>query len=167
MGGGRALRPGDNVNTWSLVSIDGYRTELERTLFLGEPKAEQVQAFEAMLALQSSALTAIRPGRSGKEVEDEVREFAGSIGIEGLLRHHTGHSLGLESHEPPFLDLGETTVLEPGMVFSVEPGVYVPGVGGFRHSETVVVTPTGIEILTYAPRALDEIIVPVSRLMTV
>ena len=159
MGAGRALRRGDNVNTWSLVAIDGYRTELERTLFFGEPTQDQVNAFNAMLFLQSHALQAIRPGRLCSEVERDILDYARDQEVDRFLRHHTGHSLGLESHEPPFLDLGELTEISPGMVFSVEPGIYVPGVGGFRHSDTVVVGEHATEILTYAARTLEEVII--------
>ncbi|MCX5801597.1 MAG: Xaa-Pro peptidase family protein [Candidatus Eisenbacteria bacterium] len=83
---------------------------------------------------------------------------------EGLMRfwkHHTGHAIGLRYHEGPFLDIGDKTVIKPGMVFTVEPGLYASEMGGFRHSDTVVVTGDGIEILTYYPRDLDSLIIPV------
>lgn len=160
MGTDRRLRHGDHVNTWALVAVDGYRAELERTLVFGEPTREQVVAFEHMLALQGAALDALAPGRPCADVECAVRALAAERGIAHTLRHHVGHALGLESHEAPFLDLGERAVLEPGMVFSVEPGVYVPGLGGFRHSDTVVVRAGGVEVLTRTPRALDELVAP-------
>ena len=69
-----------------------------------------------------------------------------------------GHSLGLEIHEAPYLDIGNEWVMKPGMVFSVEPGIFVPGLGGFRHSDTVLVTESGIERLTYYPRDLESLI---------
>jgi len=75
-------------------------------------------------------------------------------------RHHTGHSLGYGMHEAPFLDVGDQTAIEPGMVFSIEPGIYIPGLGGFRHSDTVLVTHDGIEILTSYPRDLDALTLP-------
>ena len=159
MGGGRALRHGDHVNTWSLVAVDGYRAELERTLFFGTPNASQVEAFEQMLALQMFAIDTLAPGRRCSDVEREVQAFARQRGLTRFLRHHTGHALGLESHEPPFLDLGDATVLEPGMVFSVEPGLYITHLGGFRHSDTVAITNDGIEVLTTAPRELDGVVI--------
>ena len=82
------------------------------------------------------------------------------LGVADLQRHHTGHGLGLEGHEAPFIDLGDERVIREGMVFSVEPGLYVPGLAGFRHSDTVVVTAGGVERLTYYPRDLDNLVVP-------
>lgn len=73
-------------------------------------------------------------------------------------RHHTGHSLGFSGHEMPFFDRADDTIIEPGMVFSVEPGLYVKGLGGFRMSDTVLITETGIERITYYPTQIDQII---------
>ena len=75
-------------------------------------------------------------------------------------RQHTGHAIGLRNHEAPFLDLGDRTTVEPGMVFTIEPGVYDPAVGGFRHSDTVAVTPDGIEVLTDYPTDLESLTIP-------
>jgi Xaa-Pro aminopeptidase len=80
-------------------------------------------------------------------------------GYAGLIRHHTGHGIGLEGHEPPWLDVGDDTVMEPGMVFSCEPGIYEPGFAGFRHSDTVVITEGGVERMTYYPRDLESLII--------
>jgi Xaa-Pro aminopeptidase len=77
-----------------------------------------------------------------------------------MLRHHVGHAIGLEAHEAPFLDRGEEAALEPGMVFTVEPGLYFANLGGFRHSDTVVVTDSGCRSLTDYPKDLDSLIVP-------
>ncbi len=72
-------------------------------------------------------------------------------------KHHVGHSIGLRYHEAPFLDLGDQTIIQPGMVFTIEPGLYVTDLGGFRHSDTILVTQAGIEIMTYYPRDLDSL----------
>jgi len=116
-------------------------------------------AVEAMLAIQQAAFAALRPGRTCSDVEAEVQSEIGKLGFSHLTRHHTGHGMGLEGHESPFLDLGDSTVIAPGMVFSVEPGLYVPGVAGFRHSDTALVTEDGIELATYYPRDLGSLIV--------
>ena len=74
---------------------------------------------------------------------------------------HTGHAIGLRYHEGPFLDVGDQTKIEPGMVFTVEPGLYAPDLGGFRHSDTVAITEDGIEVLTDYPRDLESLTLPV------
>ena len=75
-------------------------------------------------------------------------------------RQHTGHGIGLRNHEAPFLDVGDHTVVEAGMVFTIEPGLYAPDIGGFRHSDTVVVQEDGIEILTDYPRDIESLTLP-------
>jgi Xaa-Pro aminopeptidase len=128
-------------------------------MIVGEPSAEFVKYFDAMLMIQQAGFRAIRPGRTCGDVEADVQREVAQLGFSDLTRHHTGHGIGLEGHEPPFLDLGDETVLEPGMVFSIEPGLYVPGVAGFRHSDTAIVTEHGVEIATYYPRDLASLIV--------
>jgi Xaa-Pro dipeptidase len=76
-------------------------------------------------------------------------------------RQHTGHAIGLRNHEAPFLDVGDHTILEPGMVFTIEPGLYDPEVGGFRHSDTVVVTESGVDVLTSYPSDIESLTLPV------
>ncbi len=157
--GTRALERGDNIVSYCLGTVSGYRTELERTMFLGRPSPRQHELFEVILDAQQLALEMLRPGLRCAEVEARVRGFLVSKGYESFIRHHTGHGLGLEAHEAPFFDLGDQTVLQPGMVFSVEPGLYVSGLGGFRHSDTVALSEPGVEILTEYPRTLDELII--------
>jgi Xaa-Pro aminopeptidase len=112
-----------------------------------------------MLAAQELACAEIRPGRRCCDVDRVVREFFAKEGIEEYWRHHTGHALGIRMHEAPFLDIGDKTVIELGMVFSVEPGIYIPDFAGFRHSDTVVVTEDGVEKLTGYPRDLESLII--------
>ena len=81
-------------------------------------------------------------------------------GLLGNWRQHTGHAIGLRNHEAPFLDLGDHTTIEPGMVFTIEPGTYDPEIGGFRHSDTVVVTPDGIDVLTAYPSDIESLTIP-------
>lgn len=114
--------------------------------------------FDAMLAVQDAAFAAIRPGRTCADVERDVSNIIREeLGMGDYMRHHTGHSFGLEGHEHPFLDLDDKTPIVPGMILSVEPGLYVPGLGGFRHSDTVVVTEDGCERLSLSPRMLSEL----------
>lgn len=152
------LRPGDVLVTGAGAVIGGYNSELERTMFVGEPSPEQRRFFEHMLRLQDIALAAIKPGVPCSRVDEEVRRYFEEENLLPYWRHHVGHNIGLLGHEAPFLDIGDETVIERGMLFTVEPGLYVPGLGGFRHSDTVLVTQDGIEMLTYYPRDLESLI---------
>lgn len=161
LAGNIVFQPGDVLVTGASAPVWGYLSELERTMFVGEPSAEQRRMFEHMVALQEIAFAAIRPGRPCSEVDDAVRAYFEEHGLWPHWRHHTGHAIGLRYHEGPFLDSGDPTVIRPGMVFTVEPGLYAPELGGFRHSDTVLVTDAGVEILTYYPRDLESLVVPV------
>jgi len=152
------LRKGDNLVTYARTFVWGYNSELERTMFVGEPATEQKKYFDLVCRLQNTALEAIKPGRPCSEVDRAARAFYEENGLTKYWRHHVGHSLGLEIHEAPYLDIGNEWLMKPGMVFSVEPGIFVPGLGGFRHSDTVLVTENGIEMLTYYPRDLESLI---------
>jgi Xaa-Pro aminopeptidase len=154
------LQPGDCIITGASANVGGYKSELERTMVVGEPTAEFRQYFDAMIVAQNAAFAALRPGRTCAEAEADVSRAIADQGYQALQRHHTGHGIGLEGHEQPFIDLDDRTVLAPGMVLSVEPGLYVPGLGGFRHSDTIIITDDGCELATYYPRDLDSLIVP-------
>jgi Xaa-Pro dipeptidase len=160
LAGNIVFQPGDVLVTGASAPVWGYLSELERTMVLGEPTAEQERMFAHMLALQDLALAAIRPGRACSQVDREVRAYFEEHGLWPCWRHHTGHAIGLRYHEGPFLDSGDETEIRPGMVFTVEPGLYSPDLGGFRHSDTVLVTESGSELLTYYPRDLASLIVP-------
>ncbi len=150
---------GDTLVTGAAADAHGYLSELERTMFIGEPSAEQRRYFDHMLMLQEIAFEAIRPGVAAAEVDRAVQDYYLREGLTERWRHHVGHGLGQRIHESPFLDVGDDTVLEVGMVLSVEPGIYVPGLGGFRHSDTVLVTESGNERLTTYPRELGALVI--------
>jgi Xaa-Pro aminopeptidase len=156
---GHGIQKGDVLVSGASADIDGYLSELERTMIVGEPTAEQVRGFEAMLALQTRAIEVMAPGVPLGEVELATVRLAGDLGVSENLRHHVGHSIGLEGHEAPFLDRGDEAVLEKGMVFTVEPGVYIKDLGGFRHSDTVVITDDGCRVMTDYPRDLKDLII--------
>lgn len=151
------FQPGDVLVTGAAASVWGYTSELERTMIVGTPANEQRHFFQHMLALQETAFAAIKPGVRCSDVDRAVREYYERNDLAPYWKHHTGHAIGLRYHEGPFLDTGDHTVLQPGMVFTVEPGLYVPDLGGFRHSDTVRVTDDGIEIMTYYPRDLESL----------
>jgi Xaa-Pro dipeptidase len=151
---------GDTLVTGAGADVWGYLSELERTMILGEPSPEQRRWFDHMLALQDLAFAAIRPGARAADVDAAHRAYVDRHALWPHWRHHVGHGLGQRIHEAPFLDVGDATVLEPGMVLSVEPGLYVPGLGGFRHSDTVLVTDDGLAFLTDYPRDLASLTLP-------
>jgi Xaa-Pro aminopeptidase len=157
--GGTGLQPGDLIETFASVDVGGYQSELERTMIVGEPSADIRRHFATMCELQQIAFGAVRPGRALAEIEAEMTAAFEALGVRDAQRHHTGHGIGLEGHEAPFIDLGDPTIVEPGMVFTIEPGLYLPGFGGFRHSDTVVVRAAGVESLTNYPRELDDLVV--------
>ncbi len=154
------FQPGDLLVTGAGAPVWGYHSELERTMVVGEPSDEQRRFFEHMLALQETAFQALRPGARCSDVDRAVRAYYEEHGLTDYWKHHTGHAIGLRYHEAPFLDVGDDTELRPGMVFTVEPGLYVPNLGGFRHSDTVVITEEGVEVLTYYPRDLESLTIP-------
>ena len=103
----------------------------------------------------------IKPGVRCCDVWDAVARVAKKHGMEEALRHHAGHGKGIETHEHPYLDAGDRTVLLPGMMVSCEPGFYFPGEAGFRHSDTILVTETGYERLTHYPRDIESLTIEV------
>ncbi len=159
LAGNLVFERGDVLVTGASAPVWGYLSELERTMFLGEPTPEQERMFAHMVALQDVAFAAIRPGRPCSEVDGAVRAYFDEHDLGSHWRHHTGHAIGLRYHEGPFLDSGDHAEIRPGMVFTVEPGLYSPELGGFRHSDTILVTDDGTEILTYYPRDLASLII--------
>jgi Xaa-Pro aminopeptidase len=155
------FREGDVLVTGASAPVWGYLSELERTMVIGEPAAEQRVMFDHMVALQDIAFENIKPGAKCSDVDRAVRAYYDEHGLWDYWKHHVGHCIGLRYHEGPFLDIGDDTEIKAGMVFTVEPGLYAAGLGGFRHSDTVAVTDDGIEFLTYYPRDLDSLTLPV------
>jgi Xaa-Pro dipeptidase len=151
------FREGDVLVTGATAPVWGYLSELERTMVIGEPSAEQRVMFDHMVALQDIAFGAIKPGALCSDVDRAVRAYYDEHALWDYWKHHVGHCIGLRYHEGPFLDIGDDTEIKPGMVFTVEPGLYAAGLGGFRHSDTVVVTDDGIDFLTYYPRDLASL----------
>jgi Xaa-Pro dipeptidase len=152
-----AFREGDMLVTETAAPVWGYNAELERGMVIGTPTDEQRRLFDHVVAAQQVAFGAFRPGVTCADVDRAVLDYFAKHDLLPLWRQHTGHAIGLRNHEAPFLDVGDLTPVEPGMVFTIEPGVYQEGLGGFRHSDTVVVTEDGIEILTDYPRDLDSL----------
>ncbi|MFX0052174.1 MAG: M24 family metallopeptidase, partial [Candidatus Hermodarchaeota archaeon] len=139
--------------------VAGYQSELERTMFLGEPNKKQRGYFGIMMKAQKAAFDTFGPDVPLSEVDQATRRVFKEAGVMDLVQHHTGHAIGLEGHERPFLDVGLQDLMKPGMVFTVEPGIYDRSIGGFRHSDTILITADGMEMITNYPSELEDLII--------
>ena len=155
-----AFEEGDVLVTETAAPVWGYNAELERALIVGEPTDEMRRLFDHMVAAQQVAFDALHPGVTCADVDGAVLRYFENNELLPYWRQHVGHGIGLRNHEAPFLDLGDRTMVEPGMVFTIEPGVYSPAVGGFRHSDTVLVTADGIDVLTDYPKDIESLAIP-------
>jgi Xaa-Pro dipeptidase len=151
---------GDVLVSETSAPVWGYNAELERAMVIGEPTDEMRRLFDHTVAAQDVAFAALRPGVACADVDRAVLGYFEENDLMPYWRQHVGHAIGLRDHEAPFLDVGDETVVEPGMVFTIEPGLYDAQIGGFRHSDTVVVTPDGIDILTDYPRDIESLTLP-------
>ncbi|QQK80412.1 aminopeptidase P family protein [Salicibibacter cibi] len=154
----RKLQKGDVMIHTRQVGIDGYRTELERTIFIGEPTNKQKKAFNTMVEAQSAAIEALKPGVRAGDIDDIARNIFIREGYKDYAVHRTGHGIGLSPHEEPYIRFDNDLIIQERMVFTIEPGIYIPNVGGFRHSDTLVVSRYGCEWLTDYPRDLESLI---------
>jgi Xaa-Pro dipeptidase len=154
------FRTGDVLVTETSAPIWGYNAELERAMIIGRPTDEARRLFDHTVAVQQVAFDAVRPGATCADVDGAVMRYFEQNDLVQYWRQHTGHAIGLRNHEAPFLDVGDHTTLEPGMVFTIEPGLYDPAIGGFRHSDTVVVTDDGVDILTDYPSDIESLTLP-------
>ena len=135
----------------------GYCSDMTRTVFLGKPRPEERRAYEAVLEAQENAVNAVAPGASCAEVDEAARGVLRRAGLAEAFSHSTGHGVGLEIHEPPRIGARQTTRLQPGMVITIEPGIYLAGKFGIRIEDMVAVTRSGGQVLTPAPKALIEL----------
>jgi Xaa-Pro dipeptidase len=151
------FEPGDMLVTETGAPVWGYNAELERAMVIGTPSDEQRRLFDHVVAAQRVAFDALRPGVTCADVDGAVMRYFEDNDLLLYWRQHTGHAIGLRNHEAPFLDIGDRTPIETGMVFTIEPGLYDDELGGFRHSDTVVVVEDGIELLTSYPSDLESL----------
>lgn len=153
----RMIKKGDVVVTGAGADVGGYSCELERTMIVGTPTNKQKRYFNVMVKAQEAAFETFKPGAKCSDIDKATIKVFKKAGLKHLVKHHTGHGLGLEGHEPPWLDTGTEEPLRTGMVVSCEPGIYEAGFAGFRHSDTVLITEDGAEIITYYPRNLEAL----------
>ncbi|MBY9081468.1 aminopeptidase P family protein [Paenibacillus sp. HN-1] len=148
----KVIQKGDIVTFDFGALLDGYCSDITRTIAVGDPGAKLKEIYEIVLESQLYALEHIKPGMTGREADALARDIIASKGYGDAFGHSLGHGLGMEVHEWPRLSMRSDDVLKPGMVVTVEPGIYVPGLGGVRIEDDVIVTETGVERLTHSSK---------------
>lgn len=148
------------IESGDLITLDfgalynGYVSDITRTVAVGEPSDKLKEIYHVVLESQVLALEKIKPGMTGIEADAIARDYIKSKGYGEAFGHSTGHGIGLEVHEGPGLSFRSETILEPGMAVTVEPGIYLPGIGGVRIEDDILITETGNERLTHSSKEL-------------
>ncbi|ALS28422.1 Xaa-Pro dipeptidase [Paenibacillus sp. 32O-W] len=148
----RVIRGDEFVKLDFGALLDGYCSDLTRTVVLGKPTQRHRDIYNIVLEAQLTALDGIRPGMTGKEADALARDVIARYGYGDCFGHSLGHGFGMEIHEAPGLSARSDTILIPGMTVTVEPGIYIPGFGGVRIEDDIVITDNGIKILTSSPK---------------
>jgi Xaa-Pro aminopeptidase len=146
--GDKVLKKGEGVIIDIGASLNGYKSDITRTVFLGDPDREFTDIYELVLSANIRGQETVRPGVPAEEVDRAARALIEEKGMGDRFIHRTGHGLGMDIHEEPWIQEGNRVFLEEGMVFSVEPGIYLPGMLGIRVEDIVAVTPGGARLLT-------------------
>jgi Xaa-Pro aminopeptidase len=152
----RVLERGDLVTLDFGAKFDGYHADMTRAVAIGGVSARLRELFDAVLSAQEASVAAIRPGLLGAEADAIARRSLARAGLDAYFAHSLGHGVGLDIHEGPRLSARSDDVLAPGMLVTVEPGVYVPGFGGVRIEDLVLVTDDGAEVLSRSPKGYAE-----------
>ena len=153
--GDRRIQRGDLVILDGGARVDGYCSDITRTVAVGELSAEGRTIYDLVLRANRAGFGAVRPEASGADIDAAARKVIEDGGYGQYFIHRTGHGLGIEIHEPPYLHAAEEESLPEGSTFTVEPGIYLPGVGGVRIEDNVVLAYAGGECLTNFPRELQ------------
>ncbi|MDR0267058.1 aminopeptidase P family protein [Paenibacillus sp.] len=144
---------GNELITFDFGALyDGYCSDLTRTIAIGKPDPKLKEIYDIVLEAQLHALEHIKPGMTGREADALARDIITKYGYGDMFGHSTGHGLGMEVHENPRLSKASDDILKPGMVVTVEPGIYLSGLGGVRIEDDIVITETGITILTQSSK---------------
>ncbi|QXB46608.1 M24 family metallopeptidase [Acinetobacter seifertii] len=141
--------------------MNGYGAEVERTFFLGQVPEKAKKPFEIMLEGRRIAFEMAKPGNLMSDVDQKVNDYFRKVGMGENLLHRTGHGMGVTSHEAPFFAEGYEYPIQEGMSFTIEPGIYIEGIGGFRHSDTILIGKDGPIMLTDGPITMDELTLPI------
>ena len=152
--GDEFLKKGDFVVMDFGCIYEGYCSDMTRTIVIGEASPKHLEIYNTVLKAQELALQGIRAGLKGKEVDAIARHYITEAGYGNYFGHGLGHSVGIEIHENPRFSMAEEQIIESGMVITVEPGIYLPGFGGVRIEDMVIVTKEGIKNLTHSPKEL-------------
>lgn len=150
----KIIEKGDFVTLDFGALYNGYISDITRTIAVGQPSEKLVEMYNVVLESQALALEKVGPGMTGIEADAIARDYLKSKGYGEAFGHSTGHGIGLEVHEGPILSFRSDTVLEPNMVVTIEPGVYIPGIGGVRIEDDIIITETGNELLTHSKKDL-------------
>ncbi|WP_404337581.1 M24 family metallopeptidase [Planococcus rifietoensis] len=150
----KKIEQGDLITLDFGALYNGYVSDITRTVAVGEPSDKLKEIYQVVLDSQELALEKIKPGMTGIEADAIARDYIKSKGYGEAFGHSTGHGIGLEVHEGPGLSFRSETVLEPGMAVTVEPGIYLPGIGGVRIEDDILITETGNERLTHSSKEL-------------
>ena len=155
------LKSGDALILSFGAQVGGYSVESERSFSVGKPSDYAKRLYDAMLAAHDTGVENMKQGAVAEEVDKKSLEQIRKAGFEKFLKHRTGHGIGLDGHEAPWIAEGDKAVLKEGMTFSCEPGVYDPDWGGFRHSDTVIVRKDKGEVMNSYPTRLEEMIIEI------
>jgi Xaa-Pro aminopeptidase len=150
----KVIENGDFVTLDFGALYNGYISDTTRTLAVGEPSDKLKEIYQVVLDSQLLALEKVKPGMTGKEADAIARDYIASKGYGEAFGHSLGHGIGLEVHEGPGLSFRSDIVLEPGMVITIEPGIYLPNIGGVRIEDDALVTENGLEKLTHSTKEL-------------
>ena len=150
----KKIEQGDLITLDFGALYQGYVSDITRTVAVGEPSDKLKEIYKIVLDSQVLALEKIKPGMTGIEADAIARDHIKSKGYGEAFGHSTGHGIGLEVHEGPGLSFRSETVLEPNMAVTVEPGIYLPGIGGVRIEDDILITETGNERLTHSSKEL-------------
>lgn len=153
----KVLEEGDFLTMDFGCKYHGYCSDMTRTIVIGKANDRQREIYETVLRAQEAALNAVCAGKTGREIDSVAREIIKEAGYGECFGHSLGHSVGLEIHETPCFSPKDETVMEPGMVITVEPGIYVEGFGGVRIEDVVVITKEGCQNITHSPKDLMEV----------
>lgn len=151
---GRILQQGDFLTMDFGARFNKYNSDITRTVCIGKPSEKHKEIYQVVLDAQLKAINAIAPGKTGKEIDAVARDYIASKGYGDNFGHSLGHSLGIQVHDGPGFSRLCNIILEPGMVITVEPGIYIEDFGGVRTEDDIIVTKTGVEVITKATKEL-------------